>query len=144
MCEYLDLTEENRVLEIGTGSGYQTAILAECAGEVVTVEIVEVLYRRARRLLSRLGYDNVECRMGDGSAGAADRGPFDAIVISAAAPRFPAILADQLGDSGRMIYPHGDPHGFQELVYVKKAGKRLEKKTLLPVRFVPMTGRIGR
>ncbi len=144
MCERLSLTEASQVLEIGTGSGYQAAVLAELAGRVVTVEIVEVLFRRARRLLDQLGFINVKCIFADGSLGAPEYAPFDAVVVAASMTHCPSVLFDQLADGGTIIYPEGPPHGYQELVQITKLGKRLRRSELMGVRFVPMTGRLGR
>ena len=128
-----------RVLEIGTGSGYQAAILAELAAEVYTIEIIEALANRAAADLKRLGYTNVFVRAGDGYLGWPDKAPFDAIIVTCAPERVPAPLVEQLKEGGRMIIPVG-PAGDQELVLLRKREGRLERKSVLPVRFVPMTG----
>lgn len=141
MTQHLHLTPESRVLEIGTGSGYQTAMLAELAGEVVTVEIVEELAERARAVLEKLGYDNVVFRIADGGLGAPDLAPFDAIVVTAAARRIPDTLIEQLTPGGRLVIPVGGFPAGQDLLLVTKTGDgRLEKRSLFPVAFVPLTG----
>ena len=141
MTEALDIGPEDRVLEIGTGSGYQTAILAELASEVFTIEIVEPLARRAKEILERLGYKNIHFRTGDGSLGWPEEAPFDAIMITAAPPTVPDALVDQLADGGRMIVPVGRYEQYLELIEKKR--QRVTKRRLIGVRFVPMTGRSG-
>jgi protein-L-isoaspartate(D-aspartate) O-methyltransferase len=140
MTEALGLEGGERVLEIGTGSGYQAAVLAEIAARVYTIEIVEPLAREAAERLKRLGYANVEARAGDGYLGWPEAAPFDAIMVTAAAPRIPEPLKEQLKDGGRLVIPVGDQ--FQELVVVERRGSRYEQRSVLPVRFVPMTGKI--
>jgi len=134
----LELTPDSRILEIGAGSGYQTALLAELVAHVWSLECVPELARRARGVLQALGYDNVDLRVGDGGQGWPIEGvaPFDAIIGSAAPSEIPAPLLDQLGDGGRLVMPVGDV--FQELVLIRRQGARLERRSLLPVRFVPM------
>jgi len=129
-----------RILEIGTGSGYQAAILAELKAKVFTIEIVEPLARQAATLLARLGYSNVHTRQGDGYAGWPEEAPFDAIIVTCAPANVPQPLIDQLKPGGRMIIPVG-PASQQELVLLEKAGTGLRRTAVLPVRFVPMTGR---
>jgi protein-L-isoaspartate(D-aspartate) O-methyltransferase len=136
MTEVLGLRGGEKFLEIGTGSGYQTAILAEIAGEVWTVEIVETLALRARAILDDIGYTNIHYRLGDGSAGWPEAGPFDAIIVTAAAPRMPTALESQLAPGGRMIVPVGTD--LQELYLVRRGPKGFEKERLLAVRFVPL------
>lgn len=136
MTEALGLKGGEKVLEIGTGSGYQSAILAEIAGEVWTVEIVEALALRARAILDGLGYKNIRYRIGDGSEGWPEEAPFDGIIVTAAAPRMPAALEGQLAEGGRMIIPVGTE--LQELFLVRRAKKRFERERLLGVRFVPL------
>ena len=140
MTEALGLTDGERVLEVGTGSGYQAAVLAEIAGRVHTIEIVVPLAEESAALLKRLGYANVEVRAGDGYLGWPEAAPFDAIMVTAAAPRIPEPLKQQLKDGGRLILPVGDE--WQELVVVTRRGDRFEEKRVLPVRFVPMTGKV--
>lgn len=141
MTEYLRLGEEDIVLEIGTGSGYQAAVLAEIADTVYTIEIVDVLAKRAEKTLERLGYENVLVKRGDGYAGWPEHAPYDAIIITAAPTKIPEPLMEQLKIGGFMILPLGDYS--QELVLIEKKIKGFEQKTLLPVRFVPMTGEIA-
>ncbi|HSD67096.1 MAG TPA: protein-L-isoaspartate(D-aspartate) O-methyltransferase [Vicinamibacteria bacterium] len=140
MTEALGLAGGETVLEVGTGSGYQAAVLARIAARVYTVEIVAPLAEQAAALLKRLGYANVEVRAGDGYQGWPEAAPFDAIVVTAAAPRIPEPLKEQLKDGGRLVLPVGDE--WQELVVVTRRGDRFEEKRVLPVRFVPMTGRV--
>ena len=137
MTEALKLSGDERVLEIGTGSGYQAAVLAECAGEVWSIEIVEPLAERAARVLGELGYD-VHLRVGDGYAGWPEAAPFDAIMVTAAPGHVPQPLVDQLADGGRMILPVGGRD--QELILIEKSGGEVRRRSVLPVRFVPMTG----
>ncbi len=136
MTEALGLRSGEKVLEIGTGSGYQTAVLAEIAGEVRTIEIVGALAERAHGVLESLGYANIRFRVGDGSEGWPDGAPFDAVMVTAAAPVMPRKLEDQLAVGGRMIVPVGTD--LQELVLVRRTRKGTEKERLLAVRFVPL------
>ncbi len=136
MTEALGLRGGEKVLEVGTGSGYQTAVLAEIAGAVWTVEIVEELARRARGVLEELGYGNVRFRVGDGSAGWPEEAPFDAIMVTAAAGRPLEALEGQLAVGGRMIVPVGTDA--QDLVLVRRGKSGIGKERLLAVRFVPL------
>ncbi|MEN6560436.1 MAG: protein-L-isoaspartate(D-aspartate) O-methyltransferase [Acidobacteriota bacterium] len=136
MTEALRLRGGEKVLEIGTGSGYQTAVLAEIAGRVWTIELVDPLARRARAALDGLGYANISYRVGDGSEGWPEEAPFDAVMVTAAAAEIPAALEGQLGPGGRMIVPVGT--GLQELVLVRRTMKGIERETRLSVRFVPL------
>ena len=138
MTELLGLEGNERVLEIGTGSGYQAAILSVLAREVYTIEIVEPLARSAARTLARLGYRNVHVRAGDGYQGWPEEAPFDAIVVTAAPPRVPEPLKQQLALGGRLIIPVGDYD--QELKILERTEHGLSERAVLPVRFVPMTG----
>ncbi len=139
MTDLLDLTPEDRVLEIGTGSGYQTAVLARLAGTVYTIELVPELAETASKLLARLGSDNVHMRRGDGYAGWPEAAPFDAIIVTAAPPDVPPALAEQLGIGGRLVLPIGEPGGTQFLYRcVKRPDGSLDKACMLPVAFVPM------
>ena len=140
MTEALGLRGGETVLEVGTGSGYQAAVLGEIAARVYTIEIVAPLAEEAAALLKRLGYANVEARAGDGYLGWPEAAPFDAIMVTAAAPRIPEPLKQQLRDGGRLILPVGDE--WQELVVVTRRGDRFEERRVLPVRFVPMTGKV--
>jgi protein-L-isoaspartate(D-aspartate) O-methyltransferase len=139
MTEQLDPQPTDRVLEIGTGSGYQAAVLAQLVAEVYTIEIIEPLAQRAEADLKRLGYTNIHVRAGDGYQGWPEAAPFDAIIVTCAPEKVPPPLVEQLKDGGRMIIPVG-PMGDQELVLLRKQGEQLEKHAVLPVRFVPMTG----
>lgn len=136
MTEALSLKGGEKILEVGTGSGYQTAILAKIAREVYTVEVVGSLARRAEEILRRLDYQNIRFKVGDGTFGWPENAPFDAIMVTAAPPSVPKQLQEQLAPSGRMIIPVGQ--GFQELVLVSRRKKDFKKKRLLPVRFVPL------
>jgi protein-L-isoaspartate(D-aspartate) O-methyltransferase len=140
MTEALGLRGGERVLEVGTGSGYQAAVLAEIAAEVYSIEIVAALGEQARARLARLGYDNVHVRVGDGYAGWPEAAPFDAVIVTAAAPRIPEPLKQQLREGGRMILPVGD--ALQELVVLTRQGDEWREESVLPVRFVPMTGEV--
>lgn len=140
MTEALGLKGGEKVLEIGTGSGYQAAVLAEIAAEVYTIEIVELLGKQAKATLKAEGYDNVHCRVGDGYKGWPEAAPFDAVIVTAAPPRIPQPLIDQLKEGGRMIVPVGT--WYQELVLITKKKGKAEKTRLIPVRFVPMTGEV--
>jgi len=140
MTQSLEPERGDRILEIGTGSGYQAAVLAEIVDSVFTIEIVPELAERSAALLDTLGYRNVIVRCGDGYDGWPDKAPFDGIIVTAAAPSVPAPLVEQLSEGGRIVIPVGD--SFQELeVYVKRE-KGLELLSTLPVRFVPMTGKV--
>ncbi len=143
MTEALMLDANDRVLEVGTGSGYQAAVCAEIAAEVYTIEILEGLAASAKKRLAELGYANVFVRAGDGYFGWEENGPFDAIIITAAAGMVPPPLVEQLKPDGLMILPLGSPYGAQTLVLVSKDDRgRVKSKALLPVRFVPMVGRV--
>jgi protein-L-isoaspartate(D-aspartate) O-methyltransferase len=140
MTEALGLRGGETVLEVGTGSGYQAAVLAELAATVYTIEIVTPLAEESKHRLEQQGFKNVHVRDGDGYKGWPEAAPFDAIMVTAAAPRIPEPLKQQLRDGGRLVIPVGDD--WQELVLVTRRGERFEEKRLLPVRFVPMTGRV--
>jgi protein-L-isoaspartate(D-aspartate) O-methyltransferase len=143
MTQALELKPDSKVLEIGTGSGYQAAVCVEIAAEVYTIEIVEGLAKSAKELLGELGYPNVFVRAGDGYFGWPEKAPFDAIIGTAAAERIPPPLIEQLKPGGRMILPYETDYGFQYLVLVTKDQKgNLSRKNVLPVRFVPMTGEV--
>lgn len=139
MTEQLQPKTTDKVLEVGTGSGYQAAVLAELVANVYTIEIIEDLAKRAATDLKRLGYTNVYVRAGDGYKGWPEAAPFDAIIVTCAPKKIPAPLVEQLKDGGRMIIPVG-PTWDQELVLLRKQGAKLEYRAVLPVRFVPMTG----
>ena len=142
MTDALQLDGYERVLEIGTGSGYQAAVLAEVAGEIYTIEIVTALAERAESTLRELGYTNVHVRAGDGYRGWPAHAPFDAIMVTAAPNHIPQPLIDQLAIGGRMILPVGDRS--QDLVLIVKTAEGVTKRSVLPVRFVPMTGEAQR
>jgi protein-L-isoaspartate(D-aspartate) O-methyltransferase len=139
MTEELKLKPTDRVLEIGTGSGYQAAILAEIVAEVYTIEIIEPLGRSAEATLQRLGYKNVHVKIGDGYKGWPEHAPFDAVIVTCAPNHIPQALVDQTKDGGRVIIPVG-PAGDQELYLLEKQNDQLRQKSVTPVRFVPMTG----
>jgi protein-L-isoaspartate(D-aspartate) O-methyltransferase len=142
MTDLLRLQPEARVLEVGTGSGYQTAILAELAKEVVTLEVVEELAAGAAAKLRELGYRNVDYRTGDGAAGCPERAPFDAIMVTAAARAIPHALLDQLAPGGRLVIPIGGDPLAQDLFLVEKDERGgIRERRLFPVAFVPLTGR---
>ena len=142
MTEALGLKGGERVLEIGTGSGYQTALLAELAGQVFTVERIKPLGKRARQLLERLGYTNVNFKIFDGTYGWRDQGPYDAILVTAAAPDVPKTLIEQLKDGGRMVLPIGDSSR-QELVRIDLKNGVQNKTMLNYCLFVPLVGKYG-
>lgn len=143
MTELLDLAPTHRVLEIGTGSGYQAAVLAELAGEVYTIESIPALADMARRHLVALGYANIHVLVGDGSFGWAARAPYDRIIVTAAAPHIPTALIDQLVLEGRMVLPLGPEGGEQYLTLVTKSVRgRVAEQRLLPVAFVPLLGSV--
>ena len=144
MTAALALDGPERVLEIGTGSGYQTAVLAELAGQVVTVERHAALAAGAAAILAELGYRNVELHVGDGSAGWPPEAPYDRIIVTAAGPRVPPALLAQLAPAGgRLVIPVGEREADQHLVLVERDGEQLRERNLGPVRFVPLVGRAG-
>ncbi len=141
MTELLGLPPRARVLEIGTGSGYQSAVLSLIAGEVYSIEILPDLARAASSKLKDLGYGNVTVREGDGYRGWPEHAPFDGIIVTAAPEKIPEPLVDQLAVGGRMVIPVGG--FFQELkVFTREKDGRVTEKDIIPVRFVPMTGEI--
>lgn len=142
MTELLDLKVGAKVLEIGTGSGYQAAILAEIASEVYTIEIIENLADRAESALRSMGYQNITVRCGDGYQGWEEHAPFDGIMVTAAPDHIPQPLVDQLKMGARLVIPVGDM--FQELIVVTRTEKGIVKQGVIPVRFVPMTGEAER
>jgi len=138
MTELLKLEKENRVLEIGTGSGYQAAVLAEIVKEVYTIEIVEPLAKSSEKRLKGMGYKNITIKFGDGYKGWKEHAPFDAVIVTAAPDHIPEPLVEQLKVGGKMIIPVGKY--FQELKLLTKTKDGIKTKNMLPVRFVPMTG----
>jgi len=143
MTELLEPKAEHRVLEIGTGSGYQAAILSPLVAQVYTIEIIEPLGTAARQRLAALGYKNIEVRVGDGYFGWPEKAPFDSIIVTAAADHIPPPLIEQLKPGGRMVIPVGNPFQPQMLVLVTKGSKGardLQVRSLMPVAFVPLTG----
>ena len=141
MTDLLDLTGGEKVLEIGTGSGYQAAVLAELTATVYTIEIVEPLARTAQERLAAAGYRNIVTRIGDGYQGWREAAPFDAIMVTAAASAVPPALVEQLKRGGKLVIPVGAPNGYQELMRItKSADGKTQTQRMLAVRFVPMTG----
>ena len=142
MTEALDLKGEERVLEIGTGSGYQTAIIAEMSRQVFTIERLKNLARKAQNILESLSYMNIVFKMFDGTYGWPDQAPFDAILITASAPEIPGSLVKQLGDGGRLVAPIGEADK-QKLVVLTKNGDRVSRRDLGDCKFVPLIGKYG-
>ena len=142
MTECLNLEGKERVLEIGTGSGYQTAILAELAYEVYTIELHEILSERAKSLLLDLGYHNIEFRVSDGSKGWKEESPFDGIIVTAGSPDIPNTLQEQLNDGGRLVIPVGSRF-VQTLFRITKKGNTFHKKEFTSCVFVPLVGEYG-
>jgi len=141
MTDLIDLQPGDKVLEVGTGSGYQAAILAEIADQVFTIEIVESLYETATARLGRLGYDNISTRLGDGYEGWPEQAPFDAIVVTAAPEQVPLPLVQQLAKGGRMVIPVGDIWSTQQLLLITRSDDdEIVTRAVAPVRFVPLTG----
>ena len=142
ICQLLDLSPDDRVLDVGTGSGYQAAVLAELAAEVVTIERVAELAEAARAALVQAGYGNVEVRIGDGSLGVPERAPFDGIAVAAAAPAVPPALYEQLVEGGRLVVPRGGRWG-QQLVLVVRTPDGPQERASVACRFVPLLGEEG-
>ena len=140
MTELLDLDGDEKVLEIGTGSGYQAAVLARVAREVYTIEIREELGEEAEQTLSNLGYDNIHLRIADGYQGWPEEAPFDGIMVNAAPATVPRPLIDQLKVGGKLVIPVGD--FFQDLLVLTKTDDGVEQRKIIPVRFVPMIGEV--
>jgi protein-L-isoaspartate(D-aspartate) O-methyltransferase len=142
MTDLMEVKPGDRVLEIGTGSGYQAAVLAELAGTVYTIEIIEALGREAAARLEALGYRNIVTRIGDGYLGWPEQAPFDSIMVTAAAPHVPQPLLDQLKPGGRLVIPVGERGGTQTLYVIEKqTDGGIRQRPVLAVRFVPLTGR---
>ncbi len=142
MTEALELTGREKVLEIGTGSGYQTAILAECAAKVFSIERIRSLAIKARKLLLDLGYFNIEVKFSDGTYGWPEEGPFDAMIVTAGSPDIPQPLIDQLKPGGRLAIPVGDAY-VQELVRITKTEEGVKREDLGGCRFVKLIGKHG-
>ena len=132
----------HRVLEVGTGSGYQAAVLAELVKEVYTIEIVPLLAERSRKVLAELGYTNVHTRQGDGYRGWPEKAPFDLILVTAAPGKIPKPLKEQLAEGGRLVIPVGETWGIQRLMLVTREKGKFEEEVVTSVRFVPMTGEV--
>jgi len=141
MTQSLDLNDGDKVLEIGTGSGYQAAVLGESVKDVYTIEIIEELAESAEERLKKLGYENIKVKNADGYFGWEENAPFDKIIITAAANHIPGPLLEQLKDDGKLIIPLGSTLRFQTLTLVTKKGDELETEFITGVRFVPMTGK---
>ncbi len=139
MTELLRLHSQSKVLEIGSGSGYQAAILAKLTQEVYTVEIVEALCHRAKETLKSLGYGNVEVKCGDGYYGWEEHAPYDAIIVTCAPDHIPQPLVNQLADGGRMVIPVGPPGLYQVLWLIERAGEEVKSQRVMGVTFVPLT-----
>jgi protein-L-isoaspartate(D-aspartate) O-methyltransferase len=142
MTQLLEPKTEHTVFEVGTGSGYQAAVLGELVKHVYSIEIVEPLANEARERLRRLGYENVSVRAGDGYRGWPSEAPFDGIIVTCAPERIPEPLIEQLKEGGRMVIPVGEERGRQELLLLKKVKGEIVKQSVLPVIFVPMTGEV--
>jgi protein-L-isoaspartate(D-aspartate) O-methyltransferase len=140
MTELLKLKHGDRVLEVGTGSGYQAAILAQLTDEVYTVEIIQELYDRASATLKKLGYSQVETRHGDGYYGWEEHAPYDAIIVTCAPDHIPQPLVNQLKDGGRLVIPVGPPGSYQTLWLIEKHGEEVTSRSVMGVVFVPLTG----
>jgi len=138
MTELLGLNQNSRVLEIGTGSGYQAAVLAELAADVFTIELVAPLARQAKETLERLGYRNIHCKTGDGYLGWPEESPFDAIIVTCAPDDVPQALLEQLREGGRLVIPIGEYGAVQELFVLEKIDGKIHRRSVTPVRFVPM------
>ncbi len=139
MTEALQLKKSDRVLEIGTGSGFQAAVLGKIVDSVYTIEIIEELALKAKKRLSNLGYDNVIVMTGDGYYGWPEKAPFNAVMVTAGAEEIPMALVEQLEHGGRMIIPVGPHNAVRQLVLVTKRKNKICKRNLMPVRFVPFT-----
>lgn len=142
MTQALQLNKDDRVLEIGTGSGYQAAILAQIAYRVYTIERIHNLYVRARKLFDQLGYHNIVTRYSDGTSGWKDEGPYDAIIVTAGAPEVPDVLLNQLAIGGRMVIPVGNQYA-QELIRLVRDEKGIHQRNLGSCRFVKLVGEHG-
>jgi protein-L-isoaspartate(D-aspartate) O-methyltransferase len=141
MTQAVGLSKEDTVLEVGTGSGYQAAILGKLAKEVYSIEIVAPLAESAKAVLSKLGFENVHVKAGDGYLGWPEKAPFDAIIVTCAPDHVPEPLVTQLKEGGRLVIPVGEEGAVQELVLLRKQNGQITKEKMLDVRFVPMTGK---
>lgn len=141
MTQVLELTKEDTVLEVGTGSGYQAAILGKLVNEVYTIEIVPPLAQSSKEVLERLGFQNVHVRAGDGYLGWPEKAPFDAIIVTCAPDHVPEPLVSQLKEGGRLVIPVGEKGGIQQLILLRKKDGKILQENKLDVRFVPMTGK---
>ena len=142
MTAAVKLKSSDRVLEIGTGSGYQAAVLAEIAKEVYSIEIKKVPAEKSQKLLKKMKYKNIRVKHGDGYFGWKEFAPFDVIIITAAANKVPKPLVEQLKEGGRMILPLGKTNYYQTLTIFRKKKNKIKKEEIIPVRFVPMTGKV--
>ena len=142
MTQALEIGKDDRVLEIGTGSGYQAAVLAEIAYRVYTIERIRSLYVQTRGLLDKLKYHNVIMRCSDGTMGWKDESPFDAIIVTAGSPRIPELLVEQLAEGGRMVVPVGDQHA-QDLIKITRDSQGTRQTSLGGCRFVKLVGKQG-
>jgi protein-L-isoaspartate(D-aspartate) O-methyltransferase len=142
MTDLLEPKPDDIILEIGTGSGYQAAILSQLAKRVYSLEIIPELAEQTSRRLRQLGYDTVEVIASDGSSGLPEHAPYDGIIVTAAAPRIPQALVDQLAPGGRLVIPVGRPHLPQDLLLVEKSGNTITSQSILSVAFVPFTGKV--
>lgn len=141
MTDLLAPEPDHRILEVGTGCGYQTAVLASLGAQIYSIEIVEPLAKEAAAVLKQLKYDNVQTRIGDGYFGWPEYAPYDGIIVTAAAPQVPEALIEQLKPGGRLVIPVGTPYSSQDLLLIEKdAGGHTDRKSVLPVAFVPLTG----
>jgi protein-L-isoaspartate(D-aspartate) O-methyltransferase len=142
MTELLDVSDEHKVLEVGTGSGYQAAVISHLAMSVVSVERIPELYKKAKKTLRKLGYNNITVVMADGSIGYKEFSPYDRIIVTAASPSVPDELIEQLADNGKMVIPVGGKFT-QQLVVLKKEAGKIIKTDSIGVRFVPLMGKKG-
>ncbi|MFH1019157.1 MAG: protein-L-isoaspartate(D-aspartate) O-methyltransferase [Pseudomonadota bacterium] len=142
MTDLLEPEPGDTILEIGTGSGYQAAVLAQLVRRVYSLEIIPGLARQAARRLQHLGYDTVEVLASDGSSGLPEHAPYDGIIVTAAAPSIPRALVEQLAPFGRLVIPVGRPHLPQDLLLLEKIGTKITSRSILSVAFVPFTGKV--
>lgn len=140
MCELAQLKQTDRVLEVGTGSGYHAAVIAQLVDNVYSIEIISELATRARKVIAELGYKNINIRHADGYFGWEEEAPFDAIIVTAAADHIPPPLIRQLAEGGRMVIPVGHAFFIQKLILAEKRNGKMHTRDIIPVRFVPLTG----